>query len=94
MGSKTFKKLRLLEILANTFQRPRMYAQSVEPMLMRIVTLIEVAVPGFSSSDFYIKHSGKDGSCYAFKIPDSMDFDEWTRSVIDDALVIIKASAK
>ena len=81
---------KILKMLNDTKLYPRMYAVSEEAVLMRVSTLLEVAGVSFSCSEFYRKHSQTEGNIPLLKRPDNVDFDTWTRSVVDDGLEMLK----
>ena len=82
---------KIIRMLTDTAKTPGMYAYSVEPMLMRVSTLLEVSGVQFSCTDFYCKHGGKYGNTYLMELPEGMSFDEWTRRMVDDAIKMIEA---
>ena len=77
---------KIIRMLNDTRRTPAMYSQSVEAMLMRVTTLLEVSGTQFSVVEFYCKHGGKMGNSYLLEIPRGMTFDDWSHQVIDDAL--------
>lgn len=81
---------KIIRMLTDTAKTPSMYAYAVEPMLMRVSTLLEVSGVQFSCTEFYTKHGGRDGSGYLMEIPAGMSFDEWTRQVVNDAIQMIE----
>lgn len=81
---------KILRMLTDTRGAPMMYAISVEAMLMRVSTLLEVAGVQFSVTEFYCKHGGKYGSSYLLQVPVGVTFDDWAKSVIDDGLEMLK----
>lgn len=82
---------KVIRMLADTAKTPQMYAFSVEAMLMRVSTLLEVSGVQFSVVEFYCKHGGREGNTYLLEKPADMAFDVWARQVIDDAIKMIEA---
>jgi len=82
---------KIIRMLTDTAKTPQMYAYSVEVMLMRVSTLLEVSGVNFSVVEFYCKHGGRDGNSYLMEKPADMPFDDWARQVIDDAIKMIEA---
>ena len=82
---------KVIRMLTDTARAPAVYAQSVEAMLMRVSTLLEVAEIPFSVTEFYCKHSGQEGNSYLLEIPAGMTFETWACQVIDDAIKLIEA---
>jgi hypothetical protein len=80
---------KIIRMLNDTRRTPAMYSQSIEAMLMRVTTLLEVAGVQFSVVEFYCKHSGKNGNCYLLEKPKDMSFDSWSHQVVDDALSML-----
>ena len=78
------------KMLANTRATPEMYAISVEAMLMRVSTLLEVAGVEFKVQEFYCKHGGKYGSGYLLQVPVGVTFGDWARTVCDDGLQMLE----
>lgn len=81
---------KIIRMLTDTAKTPGMYAYSVEPMLMRVSTLLEVSGVQFSCTEFYCKHGGKYGNTYLMELPKGMSFDEWTRQMVADAISMIE----
>lgn len=77
-------------MLLATAKTPQMYAQSVEAMLMRVSTLLEVSGVQFSVVEFYCKHGGREGNAYLLEKPADMSFDQWTHAMVDDAIKMIE----
>lgn len=84
---------KIVRMLADTAKTPQMYAHTVEVMLMRVSTLLEVSGIQFSVVEFYCKHGGRVGNTYLMEKPADMTFDVWTRQVIDDAINMIEAGS-
>jgi hypothetical protein len=80
---------KIIRMLSDTAKTPQMYAHSVEVMLMRVSTLLEVSGVDFSIVEFYCKHGGRQGNTYLMEKPANITFDEWTRQVVDDAVKMI-----
>jgi len=85
---------KIIRMLTDTAKAPRMYATSVEALLMRVSTLLEVSGVQFSVVEFYCKHGGAEGSTYLLEKPADMSFDDWARQVIDEAIKMIEADVK
>lgn len=77
---------KISKMLTDTRGAPMMYAMCVESMLQRVATLLEVAGVQFSVTEFYGKHGGVEGNCLLLRVPSGMSFDDWSKTVIDDAL--------
>ncbi len=86
-------KAKIVRMLTDTAKTPSMYAITVEVMLMRISTLLEVGGVDFSVVEFYCKHGGKHGNTYLFELPEGMTFDAWAKVVVADALSMVEATA-
>lgn len=84
---------RILRLLTATAKYPRMYAQSVEAMLMRVTTLLEAAGVDFSIVEFYCKHGGREGNRYLLQVPENLTFDDWAKLMVDDAVSMIESQA-
>lgn len=84
--------LKIIKILKQTANAPRMFTFSVETMLMRITTLLELSGVNFSCQEFYCKHSGRKGNTYLLELPANTSFDDWTKIVVDDAIRMIEES--
>lgn len=82
---------KIVAMLKRTAAAPQMFTYSVETMLMRVTTLLEVAGVSFSVVEFYCKHGGRKGNTYLLELPANMSFDDWTKVVVDDALRLIEA---
>ena len=83
---------KIVEILKRTAQAPRAFTFSVETMLMRVTTLLELSGIKFSCQEFYCKHSGRKGNTYLLELPANTSFDDWTKIVVDDAIRMIEES--
>lgn len=77
---------KIVKLLTNTAKAPRTLTSSVETMLMRVTTLLEL-----SGVEFYSKHGGREGNCYLLELPANTSFDDWTKMVVDDAIRMIEA---
>ncbi len=82
---------KIIKILKQTANAPRMFTFSMETMLMRVTTLLELSGVSFSVTDFYSKHGGRIGNTYLFTLPEGRTFDDWTQMVVDDAIKMIEA---
>lgn len=82
---------KIVKLLTNTAKAPRTLTSSVETMLMRVTTLLELSGVEFSVTEFYSKHGGREGNCYLLELPANTSFDDWTKMVVDDAIKMIEA---
>lgn len=81
---------KILKMLEATAKTPQMFSYSVETMLMRISTLLEVSGIQFSVVEFYAKHGGRKGNILLMEKPADVAFDDWTKQVVDDAIKMIE----
>lgn len=82
---------KIIRILTITAQAPRAFTSSVETMLMRVSTLLELSGVEFSCQEFYCKHGGREGNRYLLELPANTSFDDWTKIVVNDAIKMIEA---
>jgi hypothetical protein len=81
---------KIKRMLLSTAKTPQMYAHSVEAMLMRVSTLLEVSGVQFSVVEFYCKHGGRQGNAYLLEKPENLSFDAWTQIMVDDAIEMLE----
>lgn len=82
------------EMLTDMRAGPRMYAHYREAFLMRVTTILEIAgvpFPPGTTGEFYAKHSGREGS-KLLGLGKTVT-DEWAKSVVDDAIKMLKENA-
>lgn len=86
-------KDRIIGLLQLTAKYPQMYVGNEEALITRVTTLMEVVAVGYYFGDFYRRHfPNKKGANVVFERPDGIGFDDWARSVIADAIEMVKGT--
>jgi len=80
-------KERAIEILKQTREQPRMYANIREALLSRVVAILEMTDIDFDPGTFYANHSEMYGNVI-LKLDREVE-DNWAQEVIDDAISLL-----